>query len=337
MNKVRGRILIKETGAGIRDFLIVIYDCDPKTMPEELIGCAPMELNAEICQSLQADRLGSVLTGQDGNFELEYEDEQCRVRNDKKRPDLLLFVVAPEDSSTDNTPKVLYVSTVRQNAGRIETYLIRFSATQLRQAGIRIAGLAFGPDEKVDTIDLLKKMKDIAVERQKQEEEQDRRPFSARYKEQQKKLAQEQKEAGITTRPPLTFELSIPIHSSKEPQALARATIVLGKKKDRFIYKREANAAPIELTFSGIKYAKDGKVSEKGHRLVVDEEAKTLVMQLPSSPDHLELPELRPSELYQFFTERVRLEVRTKTSGQKADAAMEKETKADRRITGEPR
>ncbi len=315
MNKVRGRIVIKESGAGIPDLLIVIYDCDPKAIPKELFGSAPMELSADIWQKLRADRLGSVLSNQDGGFELEYEDEQFRVRNDENRPNLLLFVVGSEDSSTDNTPKVLYVSAVRQNAGRIETYLVRLSAMQYRQAGISMTGLALSQAEVLANTNLIAKMKKIAVERQKQEEEQDMRPFSVRHRERQAKFAQEQKKAGITTKPPLSFELSVPIHSSKGPQALARATIALGKQKDSFIYKRDADVAPIELTFKGIEYAKREKASAKGQRFLVDEENKSFILQLPSSPSHLELSESRPSELYQFYTERRSLQNKAEANG----------------------
>jgi|GEM_PF-2979475 len=37
MNTVQGKIVVKETGAGCANLLVVIYDLDPNTRPEELI------------------------------------------------------------------------------------------------------------------------------------------------------------------------------------------------------------------------------------------------------------------------------------------------------------
>lgn len=59
MNKISGRVVLRESGVGIPDVLVVIYDLDPKTKPEE-----------DIEPPSDGDRLGSVLTGTDGSFEL---------------------------------------------------------------------------------------------------------------------------------------------------------------------------------------------------------------------------------------------------------------------------
>src|SRR5262245_18640532 len=56
-NKISGRVVLKESGAGIPDLLVVIHDVDPGTRPEELID-APED----------GDRIGSVLTAADGRF-----------------------------------------------------------------------------------------------------------------------------------------------------------------------------------------------------------------------------------------------------------------------------
>ncbi len=35
MNKVAGKILVKETGLGVPNLLVVIYDIDPKPLPDD--------------------------------------------------------------------------------------------------------------------------------------------------------------------------------------------------------------------------------------------------------------------------------------------------------------
>jgi len=36
VNKVVGKVIVKETGVGIPNLLIVIYDIDPNSWPEEI-------------------------------------------------------------------------------------------------------------------------------------------------------------------------------------------------------------------------------------------------------------------------------------------------------------
>ena len=134
MNKIAGRVVLKDSGIGIPDLLVVVYDLDPQTQSEDpkagQVAVPPTEV--------AGDRLGSVLTGQDGAFALTYENSEFQVRNVKeKRPDLQLSVMAPEEPGQDADSRVLYLSNgIRHNAGLTEHYLIRLSSDQLRKAGI---------------------------------------------------------------------------------------------------------------------------------------------------------------------------------------------------------
>lgn len=173
MNTISGRVVLKETGAGIPDVLVVIYDIDPGTQPEEVIRPTPTRAlssedasdgdptnsvltAAEVISSTPAparslppqaagggDRLGSVLTARDGSFELSYEDTEFQIRKpNERRPDLFLQVLAPEEPDQAAESSVLYVSRRnRQNAGKIEQYLIRIPADRLTLAGIELPSL----------------------------------------------------------------------------------------------------------------------------------------------------------------------------------------------------
>ncbi len=142
MNKIAGKVILKETGIGIPDLLIAIHDLDPGTKPEEIIKPSG-DSNTINNPSLATfgDRIGSILTNESGEFELDYEDEEFRIRNEEeKRPDFLLLVLAPEESGKDLSSRILYatVPSVRQNAGRLESYIIRLTKEQLEKAEIEI-------------------------------------------------------------------------------------------------------------------------------------------------------------------------------------------------------
>lgn len=153
MNKISGRVILKETGLGIPDLLVVIHDVDPDTPPEESLPADGATSGTRTARTTRAravaeaaspprsglgDRLGSRLTSSTGAFDFEYEDEEFQIRNaQEKRPDLLLLVVAPEEPGTDEASRVLYTSRdIRQNAGRTEQYLIRIPGDVLKKAGV---------------------------------------------------------------------------------------------------------------------------------------------------------------------------------------------------------
>lgn len=141
MNRIYGKVSLKENRIGIPDLLIIIYDVDPNTKPEEIINTTDSTIDfLKKNQGFPGDRIGSVLTDKDGIFEFKYEDSEFQIRNPKeKRPDLFLMVMSPEEPNKNSSKGILYVpSSIRQNAGRSEQYLILFSEEQLKKAGIVI-------------------------------------------------------------------------------------------------------------------------------------------------------------------------------------------------------
>lgn len=143
-NQISGKVILKETNSGIPDVLVVLYDVDPETRPEEIVAnlttTSAVINNARSVLGGLGDRIGSVLTGADGSFILSYEDGEFRIRNEgEKRPDLLLLAFAPEAAGKALNDLILFASPeIRQNAGRIETYLIQLTADQLTKAGMPV-------------------------------------------------------------------------------------------------------------------------------------------------------------------------------------------------------
>lgn len=141
MNQATGKVMLKETKAGIPNLLVEVYNFALGTRPEEILpgGVAPDRSTAAAAHTLAlGDRLGSTLTGVGGQFSLTYDDEDFRRRNpQEKRPDLLLMVRAPEDMSAADKNNTLHVSKdIRQNAGVSEAYIIYIPSSKLAAAGV---------------------------------------------------------------------------------------------------------------------------------------------------------------------------------------------------------
>src|SRR5262245_40370247 len=100
MNIVSGRIIHKETGAGIPRLLIELINVDPAGPPGRWWWGWWRTTVTSTCANLPpGDRVGSVATGVDGSFTLEYESSDVRRPGaDEQRPALLLVVRAPEDT-----------------------------------------------------------------------------------------------------------------------------------------------------------------------------------------------------------------------------------------------
>ncbi len=144
-NSLSGKVLLKETGAGIPDLLVVVYDLDPGTKPEEVFGDT---IDGTGSRTPLGDRLGSILTASDGSWSLDYEDVDFRRSNpSESRPDLQLFVLAPEDADAPGPPVVLFTSKVtRANSGRSEAYLVRITTAQLKEANVTVPAVAKDDD-----------------------------------------------------------------------------------------------------------------------------------------------------------------------------------------------
>ncbi len=146
-NTITGRIVHKESGIGLPDLLVVIYDLDPNSRPEEVFDSSGSNNGTSIplTNMSPCDRLSSVLSyGDDISgrgsdyFNLQFDDSEYRIQNPtEKRSDLLLMVIAPEDSDSDSPTTILFRSKyLRQNSGRIESYFIRIITDQLKKTGI---------------------------------------------------------------------------------------------------------------------------------------------------------------------------------------------------------
>jgi hypothetical protein len=144
MNTVRGKTSLKETGMGIQDLPVAVFDVDPATSGAAVSQPLSATASAAFFQNLQGQRLGSTLTDASGRFHLDFQNVELQAAEQPDgRPDLLVVVSGPEQSSKPPCPSILHVSCfIRPDAGRSEEYLIRLEASQLEAAGIPLPPVA---------------------------------------------------------------------------------------------------------------------------------------------------------------------------------------------------
>jgi hypothetical protein len=166
LNLISGKIILKETGLGIPDLLVVLYDLDPGTKPDEfirgLVNANPeVPVNHSTVNAITAggsspvnslgflgDRIGSVLTSQDGTFRISYYNQEFQILNEtEKRPDLFLMILGPEEPEATIEDNLLYYSAeIRQNAGRNENYFIQLTTKLFIKKKIEIPKGKTKPD-----------------------------------------------------------------------------------------------------------------------------------------------------------------------------------------------
>ncbi len=159
MFKVIGKVLVKETGVGVPNLLVVLYDVDPRAVSQ-----STAYMDTSCLPGAGLERIGSVLTTENGDFELSFDASSFVARDPESRPDLILAVYAPEDSQGFNQPTplppsrrlLLFSNVQRQNAGQSEAYILRVPRTLLEKFDIPIPDGPGGPDPKVLASRLIK-------------------------------------------------------------------------------------------------------------------------------------------------------------------------------------
>jgi len=159
LNRVLGTIKLVDPDLPIPELIVSAYDVDPDKRLEKFLPGSGYTYAADFWQNFTGDRLGSVATDLQGRFEIEYDDAAFRARGEQTRPALALVVTAPEVAGVEPCPLVLHVTcTIRQNAARLETFIIRLSRELLESAGIPIPDLSPSQTKDPDVI-----LKEISV------------------------------------------------------------------------------------------------------------------------------------------------------------------------------
>jgi hypothetical protein len=311
MGRVQGEILLKETGAGIPNLLIAAFDVDPETHPADLAAVfGPKNAGKG---KLGFRRLGSVPTGQQGQFVLDYA-EGAPAAPPAGRPgwaagvNLMLAVLSPEDASRKPVQTVLYVTpTPRLDAAPLESYLIELTADIVQRAALTASGRPVNSP-------VLGPIRDLVIAVQKAADTQAAnpgkpdRPFSQRYREDLKRRQARAQAAGLRSRPPQGFDFGMPVGfaGGKPP---AGVTLDQDQITGQLLLRKEGQAQPIPLKFAGVvavDATTTGTVdtnSPAGSEpfLVVDAGAGEIRIVTLTSPNRLTRLNSQDSELYRWY------------------------------------
>jgi hypothetical protein len=272
MNKVTGKVLLHETGVGIPNLVVTVYDVDSNTLPKDALQSKRTSL-INFWEQLQGNRLRSILSDQDGTFVLEYEDKERK----EERPDLLLFVTAPEGSGLDGCSPVLHVSCgIRQNAGRIESYLIRIPTQKLAAAGLSApTGIVLDAEEPEAIIQKV----NLAVSRQ------------VKIKQEVQKIAAQQVEAERLR--------TAQIETEVESRLLEKLTGVPDKLAERLNYVRPGGDVELAM-FQAIKKSIEGTINKnppaKGFVVLSEEQVQQF-----KNPDGTFRDKIPPEEMEPYL------------------------------------
>lgn len=191
-NRVFGKVLVLESNVGVPNVQVVLYDVDP-TCAQNFVASLGVPQTA----TATVDRLGSVLTDAQGEFELTFDDAIFVAGDPEMRPDLILTVLAPEDRrglKDSSTPppaeRVLLMSHCpRVDAGRTEAYVLRIPTEILRQHRVPFAD----PDADRDSAAKAKRLIESYADKDRLEKEVQTALGTRRKAQLERKVAADQK------------------------------------------------------------------------------------------------------------------------------------------------
>lgn len=147
-NVIVGKILHKESGAGIPNLLVDLFDLDAWPDPEsgdggiarDATGAAgSVSIPTDVAALYKlGDRIGSVITDASGQFRFDVIPKDFNLpRTTETKPDLIMVVLAPDEPGLDIAKRVLFFSKdVRFNSGSREAYIVRFNTGFLSEHDI---------------------------------------------------------------------------------------------------------------------------------------------------------------------------------------------------------
>lgn len=150
-NIISGKILHKESGNGVADLLVELFDLDSGSDPEtenSTVIARTNNIADALARSLadgdisglykMADRMASGITDTAGKFSFEVTPKDFNLpRQSEQKPDLVLLVLAPDEPGLDLNKRLLHFTRdVRLNAGSREAYIIKLPTELLTKKEI---------------------------------------------------------------------------------------------------------------------------------------------------------------------------------------------------------
>ncbi len=177
---ISGKILHKESGNGMADLLVDLFDLDNWADPEGGDSSATARDAAEIARDpmsiISGDisnlykvgkRVGSASTKPSGEFAIQLTAMDFNLsRKTEQKPDLVLLVLAPDEPGLDLNKRLLhFAKDIRFNACSNEAYIIRLPTALLKEKEI-----PFG-EHKEESLETVKSKVSLYVNERKRAQE----------------------------------------------------------------------------------------------------------------------------------------------------------------------
>src|SRR4029453_6337369 len=136
-NMIDGRVTVRGSNVGIPGLIVSAYD---------LNSCSPITPSAGSPGAngdgdASRPRLGSAITGRDGDFLPTYVDQDYQDGERGRRPNVAIAISPPERGapSTDEEFRPIWTD-IRRSAGRVETFAVAVDEAWLDRAEISAPG-----------------------------------------------------------------------------------------------------------------------------------------------------------------------------------------------------
>lgn len=169
MFAVQGKIVARESGAGVAGLVVHAFDLDVATPNQSMAPSAKTATELSFDRSGGLESLGSVLTAPDGSFAIRFEAADFNAGSKELRPEILLVVSRPEDAGDKATTlqdRALHMSSpIRYKAGKTESYHIRLRQADLDKFDLRVTPPAGQPGDERQGELQLKQLQQVAAAR----------------------------------------------------------------------------------------------------------------------------------------------------------------------------
>ncbi|WP_437961377.1 hypothetical protein WME76_18195 [Sorangium sp. So ce119] len=133
---VTGKVIARETGGGVSSLPVVLFEIDRRDAAWGASFACLQRTAEHGISDVPGRRLGSVLTGPDGRFALQFHDHACAPSAPCRGPDLLVLVLGQEGLQASNLQGSVLAATKILGAARKEAVILRVGVEQLTAAGV---------------------------------------------------------------------------------------------------------------------------------------------------------------------------------------------------------
>lgn len=295
MGKIKLKLCIHETSAALPNLMVTWFGTPLSLVPEEYLDSSKWEiLRKSNWKGLNAIRIGSAYTKEDGYAQMEYDSKRLAAD-----PSLNLWYIiqSPEIAGAKSCSQVIHASCqLIVNPSEYEESEVRVPMELYNDFGL---GTNLAP-----IIDSQRSSEDLYLQLKKVETglkvvgADNTGIFSKAYNKDLQKSKERKEKAFGRIAKPHSFRVPVSLKDKSSSENLKDAIIY--DERSKSIILREGG---LPLRFEGIARISKKEMSPKDKNkpvILINKETGRFQVSLPKVPDNLELSETMPTKLYQF-------------------------------------